>query len=71
MKMFLTRLGENVTVVVNGDVSLCDLPLGIVSGLQDTLRRFDCDDLVSVVTFTIGYCVRSELCQKALLAYEL
>ncbi|WGL94131.1 phosphate starvation-inducible protein PhoH [Arsenophonus nasoniae] len=71
MKMFLTRLGENVTVVVNGDVSQCDLPLGIISGLEDALRRFDCDDLVSVVTFTIGDCVRSELCHKALLAYEL
>jgi len=25
MKMFLTRLGENVTVIVNGDVTQCDL----------------------------------------------
>ena len=25
MKMFLTRDGENVTVIVNGDVSQCDL----------------------------------------------
>jgi phosphate starvation-inducible PhoH-like protein len=27
MKMFLTRMGENVTVIVNGDVTQCDLPL--------------------------------------------
>ncbi|WP_446914844.1 PhoH family protein, partial [Klebsiella pneumoniae] len=26
MKMFLTRMGENVTVIVNGDVTQCDLP---------------------------------------------
>ncbi len=27
MKMFLTRMGENVTVIVNGDVTQCDLPV--------------------------------------------
>ncbi|STT27704.1 phosphate starvation-inducible protein PhoH [Klebsiella pneumoniae] len=29
MKMFLTRLGENVTVIVNGDITQCDLPSGV------------------------------------------
>jgi phosphate starvation-inducible protein PhoH len=33
MKMFLTRLGENVTVIVNGDITQCDLPSGVKSGL--------------------------------------
>lgn len=31
MKMFLTRLGENVTVIVNGDITQCDLPRGVRS----------------------------------------
>ena len=36
MKMFLTRLGENVTVIVNGDITQCDLPRGVRSGTLPT-----------------------------------
>lgn len=70
MKMFLTRIGENCTVVVNGDVTQCDLPRGVQSGLADALRRFAPDDLVDLVEFTAEDCVRSEICQKALFAYS-
>jgi phosphate starvation-inducible PhoH-like protein len=70
MKMFLTRLGENVTVIVNGDVKQCDLPGGVKNGLSDALARFYVSDLVGVVEFNKDDCVRSELCQVALNAYE-
>jgi phosphate starvation-inducible PhoH-like protein len=70
MKMFLTRLGENVTVIVNGDITQCDLPNGIPSGLSDALARFEDDEMVGVVRFTKEDCVRSALCQRALLAYS-
>ncbi|CAQ84644.1 MULTISPECIES: phosphate starvation-inducible protein PhoH [Photorhabdus] len=70
MKMFLTRLGENVTVIVNGDVSQCDLPVGMVSGLQDALERFSDDETISVIHFTQEDCIRSQLCRKTLLAYS-
>ena len=33
MKMFLTRLGENSKMVITGDVTQIDLPLGKQSGL--------------------------------------
>ncbi|WP_294904882.1 phosphate starvation-inducible protein PhoH [Tatumella sp. UBA2305] len=69
MKMFLTRLGENVTVIVNGDITQCDLPAGVTSGLGDALARFADDDLVGLVRFDKEDCVRSELCQRTLLAY--
>ncbi|KGD71894.1 hypothetical protein HA49_13775 [Tatumella morbirosei] len=69
MKMFLTRLGENVTVIVNGDITQCDLPAGVTSGLGDALARFADDDLVGLVRFDKQDCVRSELCQRTLLAY--
>lgn len=69
MKMFLTRLGENVTVIVNGDISQCDLPGGVRSGLNDALNRFSEDELVSIINFGREDCVRSELCQRALFAY--
>ena len=49
MKMFLTRLGENSRMVVNGDLSQVDLPRGTISGLRDALetirhqlRTFQC-----------------------------
>lgn len=70
MKMFLTRIGENCTVVVNGDVTQCDLPRGVQSGLADALNRFSPDEQVDVITFTAEDCVRSEICQKALFAYR-
>ncbi|QTF08000.1 phosphate starvation-inducible protein PhoH [Brenneria izadpanahii] len=69
MKMFLTRLGENVTVIVNGDITQCDLPRGVKSGLRDALERFTEDDMIGVVSFGKEDCVRSELCQRTLIAY--
>ena len=70
MKMFLTRLGENVTVIVNGDITQCDLPRGVTSGLADALQRFEEDDLVGLIRFDKQDCVRSELCQRTLEAYS-
>ena len=69
MKMFLTRLGENVTVIVNGDITQCDLPGGVKSGLSDALARFVEDDMVGIVKFSKDDCVRSALCQRTLNAY--
>lgn len=69
MKMFLTRLGENVTVIVNGDITQCDLPSGVKSGLSDALSRFEEDEMIGVVRFTKEDCVRSALCQRTLSAY--
>ena len=70
MKMFLTRLGENVTVIVNGDVTQCDLPAHVRSGLSDALARFEEDDMVGIVRFNKDDCVRSALCQRTLNAYN-
>ena len=70
MKMFLTRLGENVTVIVNGDITQCDLPAGVQSGLSDALARFEEDEMVGVVRFSKQDCVRSALCQRTLNAYD-
>lgn len=70
MKMFLTRMGENVTVIVNGDLTQCDLPREVKSGLEDALSRFSPSHSVGVIEFTAEDCVRSELCQVALRAYQ-
>ena len=70
MKMFLTRLGENVTVIVNGDITQCDLPRGVVSGLSDAMSRFEEDEMVGIIQFGKEDCVRSELCKHTLHAYS-
>ena len=70
MKMFLTRLGENVTVIVNGDITQCDLPSGVKSGLSDAMSRFEEDEMIGVVRFTKEDCVRSALCQRTLEVYS-
>lgn len=69
MKLFLTRIGENCTVVVNGDVGQCDLPKHITSGLADALGRFNTGEYVGKVEFLEEDCVRSHICQMALAAY--
>ncbi|HEN0736091.1 TPA: PhoH family protein [Streptococcus agalactiae] len=39
MKMFLTRLGFNSKMIVNGDVSQIDLPKNVKSGLIDVVEK--------------------------------
>jgi phosphate starvation-inducible PhoH-like protein len=61
MKMFLTRIGENSTIVVNGDIAQSDLKE--TSGLKtaiDLTRRFKLP--VPVVEFGLDDIVRSDLC---------
>lgn len=67
MQMFLTRIGEGCTVVVNGDDSQCDLPGK--SGLSDAIERLSKLDQVKVVRFTIDDCVRSDLVGQIIRAY--
>lgn len=58
-----------MTVIVNGDVTQCDLPAGVKSGLRDALERFSEDEMIGVVSFGKQDCVRSALCQRTLNAY--
>ena len=61
IKTFLTRIGEDCTVVINGDVSQCDLPVD--SGLATVITMIDRQNLpVPVVEFTQGDIVRSGVC---------
>lgn len=71
MKLFLTRIGENATVVINGDPLQCDLPKGVKSGLVDLLERIERTQLdVPVIRFTDDDCVRSDVCRMALKLYS-
>ena len=69
MKTFLTRVGEDCIVVVNGDVSQCDL--ADASGLRTVLHLVNSFDLpVPVVEFTCADIVRSSECAMWVKAFE-
>ena len=70
MKMFLTRLGENSRMVVNGDLSQVDLPRGSTSGLKDALYTLKNIKGITSVTFSAEDVVRHGLVSKIVLAYE-
>lgn len=68
MKMFLTRIGQYTTVIVNGDESQCDLhgPCG----LTDAINRVSYIPSVKIVRFTKNDVVRSGLAQEIVEAYD-
>lgn len=57
-------------MIVNGDITQCDLPRGVESGLNDALQRFEEDEMVGIIRFDKQDCVRSALCQRTLHAYS-
>ena len=70
MKMFLTRLGFNSKMVVNGDVTQIDLPDGKQSGLIEAAKILSSVDDVAIVRFDKRDVVRHRLVQDIIMAYE-
>jgi phosphate starvation-inducible PhoH-like protein len=68
MKLFLTRLGEHTTMVIDGDIEQSDIE-GL-SGLEDSIRRLYRLDGVSVVEFDDDDIVRSGLTKEIIKAYR-
>jgi len=69
IKTFLTRIGEDCTMVVNGDVSQCDLDRG--SGLRVVIDLIAGQNLpVPVIEFTQCDIVRSGLCAMWVKAFD-
>lgn len=68
MKLFLTRLGNYSTVVVNGDIDQKDIE-GI-SGLEDAVSKLSGLDRVDCVEFTEDDVVRSGLVRDILKRYR-
>ena len=67
MKLFLTRIGENCTVIVDGDESQADIKN---SGLMDAVKRLSYIPEVKVVQFGTADIVRSGLVQEIVEAYD-
>jgi phosphate starvation-inducible PhoH-like protein len=68
MKMFLTRIGQDCRVVVNGDIRQKDI--SGVSGLEDAISRVTHIPTVKHVEFRKADIVRSGLCQEIISCYE-
>jgi phosphate starvation-inducible PhoH-like protein len=69
IKTFLTRVGEDCTMVINGDVSQCDL--AEASGLRTVIDLIRSHSLpIPVIEFTLADIVRSGLCAMWVRAFE-
>lgn len=68
MKMFLTRIGENCTVIVTGDLRQKDI--AGMSGLADAIERLQHVRRAAHVDFSADDVVRSGFVQDVIEAYE-
>ena len=69
IKMFLTRIGENSKIVINGDPSQIDLPNKSLSGLNRSKKLLGHLNEISVVDFDHKDVVRHPLVSKIVKAY--
>ena len=70
IKMFLTRIGENSKIVINGDPSQIDLPNKNLSGLNRSKKLLGHLKEISVVDFDHTDVVRHPLVSKIVKAYS-
>lgn len=69
IKMFLTRIGENCKVVVNGDIRQSDI--SAQSGLSKILHLIKKNGMkVPVIEFGVDDIVRSNVCKDWIIAFE-
>ena len=70
IKMFLTRIGENSKIIINGDPSQIDLPNKMLSGLNRSKKLLNHLNGISVVDFDHTDVVRHPLVSKIVKAYS-
>ena len=70
IKMFLTRIGENSKIVINGDPSQIDLPNKSLSGLNRSKKLLGHLNEISIIDFDHRDVVRHPLVSKIVKAYS-
>ena len=70
MKMFLTRLGFQSKMIVNGDISQVDLPRNVKSGLIDAQEKLKNISQIDFVHFSAKDVVRHPVVAQIIRAYE-
>jgi phosphate starvation-inducible protein PhoH and related proteins len=70
IKMFLTRIGENCKVVINGDIRQSDLRGGAsgLAVLTSIVDRWDLD--VPMIDFDVDDIVRSKVCKDWIINFD-
>ncbi|MGH7121841.1 MAG: PhoH family protein [Acetobacteraceae bacterium] len=70
MKMFLTRMGEGTRMVVTGDLTQIDLPVGTTSGLADALATLEGVEGLAVARLEARDGMRHPLVGRIVAAYD-
>lgn len=70
MKMFLTRLGYNAKMIINGDITQIDLPGNKKSGLISAIEIVKDIEEIGLVEMHNNDIVRHPIVQKIIAAYE-
>ncbi len=68
MKLFLTRIGDNCKVIIDGDIEQKDI--STQSGLSDAVSRLKHTKKVGIVEFTVDDVVRSGIVKDIIRAYS-
>ena len=68
MKLFLTRIGDNCKVIIDGDIEQKDITTQ--SGLSDAVNKLKDTRKVGIVEFTVEDVVRSGIVKDILRAYS-
>ena len=71
MKMFLTRMGKNTQLIINGDVTQIDLIKKSDSGLNQACQILQDIDGISIVHLKASDVVRNPLVQKIIERYAM
>ena len=70
IKMFLTRIGENSKIVINGDPTQIDIPNKLLSGLDNSKKVLGHIQEISTIDFDYNDVVRHPLVSKIVKAYN-
>lgn len=70
MKMFLTRLGFNSKMIINGDITQIDLSRGTMSGLIHSSKILRDVSGIGITHFSTDDVIRHPLVSKVIKAYE-
>ena len=70
MKMVLTRIGEGSRMVINGDLTQVDLPIGQISGLNESKKILSKIKDIEIIYLEANDVIRHPIVAKIIKAYD-
>ena len=71
MKMVLTRIGEGSRMVINGDLSQVDLPIGQKSGLKEAQEILNKIKAIKIIELGVDDVIRHPIVAEIIKAYDI